>query len=257
MEADRTRQWSVEKRNDHRKWLVMAIKDNPNNLAARVALSNLHRANGDTFAAFSVLESMAGRDSSVDHVLVMLERDLGRIPEAQRRAGGLIRTNLGVLADAPELLDLRIRTASLLVFVDRVEEAEKLLKQGENYLISETDEELFRRAVSESYVLMANKTAETDTSPRGLLKRLNYLLSAIEFDPSGPTVTDAVLEACSEASSSGNDQALVLKEAIVRGISPEAAILCWALWRCLKAILTKRWTILRSPSRNPRMCRVR
>lgn len=215
--------WTPEARSEYGKWLNMLLDRMPANDTARKALAELLRVEGNAKGAYEALLPLASKDDASNYMVIVLEKELGLTESAAQRATESVKSLRKRIAANPADLTLRIQTASLLVFLEDIDKAIETLDAGRAHATTEKDENLLRRALADGHVLLANKIASTDKTPLGLMKRFESLRRAVAYDATSKAVIDAVSTACVDAANSTQQEIRVLKEAIVRGIHPDAS----------------------------------
>jgi tetratricopeptide (TPR) repeat protein len=216
--------WPTDTQDEYEKWLTFIVEHESNSSLALKALADLYRVRGEIKRAYETLLQLEQEDSSVPPLLVMLEKQLGLDQKARVRARELVESNLALLRDVPDLVDVRIQTAQMLVFLGKKLEATKLLiERDRSPGVSAEEKQALGRPIADGLVLLANDLAASENASRGLMRRLEYLQTAVGYDPTSRAVLNAVLEACLEVSESKNNELLIMREAIVQGVSTDAA----------------------------------
>lgn len=203
--------------------LSVAIEQNSSGSFARKALADVRRVQGDVRGAYDLLRPIAKSEPSIEYLLVILEKELGLGEESKTRARHVIAANQKQLEASPGLLATRLQSASLLAFLGQHRDATRLLDEGLPHVRTEQEALRLNRALADAIVLVAAHVAKSDKSPRGLMQRFEFLQKAVKFDSTSPAVIDAVMQACLEASQGNHRELLVLKEAVVQGVSSDAA----------------------------------
>lgn len=215
--------WTDQQQSEYGEWLELVLKSQPHNTTVRKAFADLRRIQGSFHDARELLLPLTSSDSDANYLVVILEKELGLVDQARERAKNMLETQLSVLEDVPAKLDMRLQSASLLVFLEETGAAIELLSSGLAHAQTPHEANRLRRAIADGHVLAAEKLAKSDTSPRGLMKRFEQLRLAVQSDPNSIAVLNAVTNACTDVSISNNRELEVLKEAIVQGISPDAS----------------------------------
>ncbi|MFN3192075.1 MAG: hypothetical protein ACE361_16305 [Aureliella sp.] len=215
--------WDDKQKSDYLKWLKVANESNPESVDTIKALADAQRASGDLGAAYETLLKLEEPDSSIKLLLLLLEKELGYPEKARKRAIESVQQQMQLLADVPGLVDERILTAKMLVFLEYEERAKNLLLQGLKRRPTGEDRAKLMRATADAFVILADKEYKADSSPRGLMKRMENLKTAVSADPASPAVIQAVMQACLDAAKSDEKQIAILREAIVQGVSADAA----------------------------------
>ncbi|MEM8734714.1 MAG: hypothetical protein AAGG44_10855 [Planctomycetota bacterium] len=215
--------WNDQQKSDYERWLKVANESNPDSIDTIKALADAQRASGDLGAAYETLLRIEDPDSSIKLLLLLLEKELGYPERARKRAIESVQQQLQLLADVPGLVDERILTAKMLVYLEYEERAKNLLLQGLKRRPTGEDRAKLMRATADAYVILADKEYKADSSARGLMKRMEYLKTAVSADPASPAVIQAVMQASLDAANSGEKQIKILREAIVQGVSSDAA----------------------------------
>lgn len=215
--------WPPLKLEEYVRWLKLALTSNPNSVLARKALADAQRIGGDLQAAYQTLEPIANSDPDTNYLVIVMEKELGWEQLASRRAARMIESNLQLLAKAPDQLDRRMQTARLMVFLEHTAEAASTLEEGLEWTKSAADQSRLLRGLADCHALIADQLDHSTADSALLMQRFQHLQKAVLYDPSSPAVIDAVLRACIEASSSEDDPIRTLREAIVDGVSADAA----------------------------------
>ncbi|MFK7734993.1 MAG: hypothetical protein AB8B50_03130 [Pirellulaceae bacterium] len=215
--------WDEKQKQDYIQWLEVALATNPTSVNTVKALADAQRSAGRLAEAYETLLTIEGNDSSIGLLLLVMENELGFPGKADQRAKSEIEKNEQLLKDVPGRVDTRINTAKMLVFLKKEEDAARLLKAGLKQRPGAQDEGKLRRSLADAYVLIANKIARQDRTARGLMQRLKLIQAAVGSDPSSPAVLDALTKVCAEAAASEDNEVAVLREAVVRGVSGDAA----------------------------------
>lgn len=215
--------WPAARQDEYAEWLDIALRLEPENNLARKALADLLRVQNRFREAYDTLLPLAQTDSDANYILVILEKELGMQEQALQRAKQMLKTHLLLLEDVPQHLEARIQSASLFVFLAEPDNALNLLTDGLRFAKDPASMARLRRSVADAHVLVSQRLAQTNTSPSGVMARFEHLRLAVDFDASSRAVIDAVTQACVDAEASDNQELAILKEAIVRGVSPDAS----------------------------------
>ncbi len=212
--------WGAEQKQEYLQWLRLAVENDGKNSTARRLLGDLLRKLGDNRGAYNVLRPIAESSEDINYIVAFLEKELGLLTEARRRALVLSRTYQQRLDAKGTDIEARTRLASMLLMLEQENDALTLLQNG---LATSSDEEKveIQRAIAEVLVILSTKTAAIDNSTESLIKSLELLKEAMKFDPDNRTLIEVVSQACIRVSQSENKELAELKEALIKGVSTD------------------------------------
>ncbi len=215
--------WSDEDRKAYVRWLSLAVENDPTSVLPRRLLSDVLLVYGDNRGAYTTLLPVADADEDITYIVTFLEKELGMLEAARGRAEKLTRVYKDRLSETPQDIAARSRYAALFILREQYAEAVDLLKRGLVLASTPEDTKILRNAIAEAMVLESTMIADTDQSPRGLMRSLERLREAMAVDPTNPSLLEAVAQACLRAADSKNDELIVLREALVQGVSSDTA----------------------------------
>lgn len=215
--------WNATQKQTYLKWLSLGVEFDPKNDPPRQRLGTILRAAGDFRGAYRVLLPLADQDTTTNFVVAFLEQKIGLEQQAQTRGQALLKVYRERLNVNPQDADARIQCASIFAMLGKETEAVELLRRG---IVLSTDVnqlQQLKTALVEAMVLQASALQSEDSSPRGLLTRLNLLREAMGVDATNPALLEAISTACIEASESKNNELFILREALVQGVGSDTA----------------------------------
>lgn len=215
--------WSDEQKREYFKWLNAAVEIAPTNALPRRMLSDLQRSMGNIRGAYATLLPVANFDNDTTYIVCLLEKQLGLTEQARSRGQKLEKYYKDVVGENPHDVESRTRYAAILFLLDRPSDSVTLLRDGLLVANNPASATQLKGALTEAMVIESKKIAERDTSPRGLMKSLQRLKEAMAVDPNNSMLLEAIAQACLKAAESDDQQLMVLSEAIVQGVAPDAA----------------------------------
>ncbi len=216
-------EWTKEQKEDYYRWLNTAALISPADPIPKRALGDLFRALGDNRSAYANLLPIAETDSETELIVVFLEKELGLVEEAKRRAKKLVAQLEPKIAKQAQDSTLRSHLASLYVLLGRENDAVGLLQDGLRLATKSEEISELKRSLTEALVLDSQRIARSDKTPRGMIRRFDRLREAVAIDPTNALLLEVVTQTSIELADTSVPELIVLREAIVQGVAPDTS----------------------------------
>jgi predicted Zn-dependent protease len=204
-------------------WLKLAAQFEPDNTRPRLLMAELLQRVGDYQGALSTLLPIADLDTTTSLIVARLQQRLGLNTQAEERGQRLLQDLGQQLSEDATNTEARIQASSILAQQNRADESVKLLQEGLIHETTPSGMQQLTQALTEAMVMESRQIAQEDRSPRGLMRSFERLKDAMSVDPNNALLMSAVTRACIEAAESKENELVILREALVQGVSPDTA----------------------------------
>lgn len=211
-------EWTKQEHANFRALVANAV-DQKNKAAAdsaQLRLASYLTQMGATREAVQIVQELAVRTPKLNLVGVGLALQSEDKDLAVRFANGAVKYLEQFLTANPSAVQERMELARTLVFLDREQEAARVLKDG----MGLTQDESLKSGVADVLIHFANRLAKEGDAT--LVQRLQVIRNAMDYAPNNQSVIDAIIEIVLNCKEQNGAQVEVLRKSIVEGAAPEA-----------------------------------
>ena len=210
--------WTEQQHTSFRALVANAV-DQRNKSAvdsAQLRLASYLTQMGATREAVQIVQELASRAPKLNLIGVGLALQCEDKDLAVRFANGAIKYLEQFLSANPSAVQERIDLAKTLVFLDREQDAARVLKDG----IGLTKDESLKDGVADVLVHYANRIGKDGDST--LVQRLQVIRNAMDYSPNNQSVIDAIIAIVLDCKDKKGNQVEELRKSIIEGAAPEA-----------------------------------